>query len=332
MPEHDNRDAARAAAGGSEAALETDGGLVEARRLRRMVQRKATNAGEGEREPVESDAAADAGETETPQEETATGETDADAVDTDAETQTTEEPKVVSPKRISAQAARGKLRRKIHRAPENGGADQGGDKKEEKIDPTKIDPILAQKILTDSFGSLKTIDAGQVIVLDEAAFIAAWDAIYAPSKAWDPYVKTRYGGLEGFRYGDKQYINKDSHSVSLATVVHEMLHKNAAGDFLRQMGSAINEGVTELLSLEACTKAAFTTGNNSYPGETSVVTALMGAGLDWDTIKTAYFQGGAQAKIAYWIGANCSGTWTEIYQLLEAGDFAAAKTKLRQRT
>jgi len=231
--------------------------------------------------------------------------------------------------RVSAATARRKLRRKVYRSGDGGAP--GETAPVERIDPTKIDPTLAQKILTDSFGDLKTIEQGNVIVLDKASFIAAWDAIYAPAKKWDPYVIQTYGGLEGFRHGDKQYINKDSRSVSLATVVHEMLHKNAASDFLSSMGSAINEGVTELLSLEACTKAGFTTGNNSYPSQTNIINAIMGAGLDWETIKTAYFKGGAQMKIAYWIGANCQGTWSEIYRLLEAGDFDAAKTKLRQK-
>ena len=270
------------------------------------------------------------GEAESPaREEGAAVDQDESTESSEAEAKT-ESSEASEPTRVDAKTARRKLRRRVYRSAD-GQSGAPADKKVEKIDPTKIDPALAQQILTDAFGSLKNIEQGNVIVLDKASFIAAWDAIYAPQKPWDPYVLTTYGGLEGFRYGDKQYINKDSRSVSLATVVHEMLHKNAAGDFLSSMGSAINEGVTELLSLEACTKAGFTTGNNSYPSQTGIVTALMGAGLDWDTIKSAYFQGGAQTKIAYWIGANCRGTWSEIYRLLEAGDFDAAKTKLRPK-
>ncbi|MEO8539027.1 MAG: hypothetical protein ABI577_04740, partial [bacterium] len=57
----------------------------------------------------------------------------------------------------------------------------------------------AQKILTDSFGTVKKIVPGKIAILDTAGFKAAYDKVYGKTQySWDKYVVPTYGGLNGW--------------------------------------------------------------------------------------------------------------------------------------
>jgi hypothetical protein len=165
--------------------------------------------------------------------------------------------------------------------------------------------------------------------LAQADFQAAYDKIYgAGPYSWDKWVKPGPGNLEGFAYNNTNYINKDS--ISLDTVPHEMLHNNADADFKTFVGSEFNEGTTEYLTIKAMEKAKLTP-SHSYPQQEACVRTLVGSGFSEDSLKSAYFKGGAKALIGDWVDKNCKAKWDVIKTTMQAKDFAKAKANLQKK-
>lgn len=186
-----------------------------------------------------------------------------------------------------------------------------------------------QEILTKAFGDIKKVVPGSIEVLDQAAFEKAYDKIYgAGDYSWAKYVKPKYGSLNGFAYQGTNYINKAS--AGLHTIVHEMLHNNAAADWVGVVGSRWNEGTTEVLTKKAC-KLFNEPAPTCYPGESPVVEVALRHGLPEKDLEDAYFTGGAQEKVADWVDKHCVLSWAEVKAKLEANEWAAAKAGLAKK-
>jgi hypothetical protein len=78
----------------------------------------------------------------------------------------------------------------------------------------------------------------------------------------------------------------------VATVVHEMLHANAAGDFAATMGKTIDEGMTEKLTQQAFAKAGYSAPGGFYAAEIGLVNRLAGM-FGENLMMLAYFNGTA---------------------------------------
>lgn len=198
--------------------------------------------------------------------------------------------------------------------------------------PPKLGMDLAsgEKVLTTAFGGVKKIVPGKIELLAQAAFQAAYDKIYgAGPYSWDKYVKPKFGNLEGFADKGVNYIN--TNAAHLDTIVHEMLHNNAAADWRGVVGDDFNEGATEFLTFAACKKSgvAFVV---AYPGEMPVVQAAIDAGLPLDDLSTAYLVGGAKAKVADWVDKNCKESFAKVKGYMAAKNWAAAKAALAKKT
>jgi hypothetical protein len=192
-----------------------------------------------------------------------------------------------------------------------------------------MDLTTGQAVLSGAFGEIKSITAGTIQILDQAAFQAAYDRIYgAGPYSWTAYVAPRYGSLNGFAYDGVNYINRAS--AGLHTVVHEMLHNNTAADWRGVVGSRWDEGTTEVLTQDACARVA-EPAPVCYPGESPVVREAIAQGLSQDDLTSAYLTGGAQAKVADWVDAHCTENWAAIKAHMEANDWAAARAGLRRR-
>jgi len=192
-----------------------------------------------------------------------------------------------------------------------------------------IDADASLKILNDSYGTYKTCVKGDVRLLDQAAFQAAYDAIYGATKyAWDPYVKNGPGNLEGFAHKGVNYINKDCTSID--TVPHEMLHNNCAADWTAAVGSQFNEGTTEYLTIKAVTKAG-KVPSHSYPSQEACVRELIAQGLSESSLMSAYFKGDAANLICKWADSNCTDTWANIMAALQSKDWATARAKMKKK-
>ena len=183
-----------------------------------------------------------------------------------------------------------------------------------------------QEILTKAFGDVKAIVPGKIQVLDQAEFQVAYDKIYGSGPySWDKYVKPKYGSLNGFAYDGTNYINKAS--AGLHTIVHEMLHNNAASDWIPTVGSRFNEGTTEILTQQAC--ALFSEpAPVCYPNENPVVSEALKTGLPKADLAEAYLKGGAKKKVADWVDANCALPFAKVKEQMEAQNWDAAKAGL----
>jgi hypothetical protein len=203
----------------------------------------------------------------------------------------------------------------------------GAEGKKKPVEPPKLDEERAMKILEESYGGLKTIVKGKVEVLPLAQFKAAWQAIWGGGPYdWDTYVKVPPNGFADIPNGIN-YINKDQ--AGTHTVVHEVLHNNRSGDWLATMGSKMDEGVVDWLTVEAC-NAKNEPAPVCYPTENAVAQTLAGV-IGADTLKAAYFQGGAAAKVAGTVDTTCKGKWTDVRAAVEAGDAATAQAKLQKK-
>lgn len=192
-----------------------------------------------------------------------------------------------------------------------------------------MDLATGEAVLTGAFGDITRITRGSIQILDQAEFQAAYDRIYGGGPySWDTYVAPTYGSLNGFAHEGVNYINRAS--AGLHTIVHEMLHNNTASDWRGVVGSRWDEGTTEVLTQEACAKVA-EPAPICYPGESPVVREAIAQGLSLDNLTEAYLKGGAQAKVADWVDANCTENWAGVKGHMEANDWAAARAALQRK-
>jgi hypothetical protein len=193
----------------------------------------------------------------------------------------------------------------------------------------QMDLASGEAVLSEAFGTIKRIVPGSIQILEQAAFQAAYDRIYgAGPYSWAAYVAPTYGNLNGFADAGVNYINRST--AGLHTVVHEMLHNNTAADWRAVVGSRWDEGTTEVLTQIACARVS-EPAPVCYPGESPVVREALAQGLPQDDLTSAYLTGGAQAKVAGWVDANCTENWAAVKGHMEAQDWAAARAGLRHR-
>ena len=76
----------------------------------------------------------------------------------------------------------------------------------------------------------------------------------------------------------------------VATIVHEQLHANAAGDFPATLGKQVDEGMTEKLTKNAFTLSGYTAPGGQYESEVSFVNDL-GSMVGEGVLISAYFGG-----------------------------------------
>jgi len=192
-----------------------------------------------------------------------------------------------------------------------------------------MDLATGEAVLSGAFGDVVSITAGSIQLLQAPEFQAAYDRIYGGGQySWAAYVVPRYGSLNGFAHDGVNYINLAS--AGLHTIVHEMLHNNTAADWRGVVGSRWDEGTTEVLTKEACAKIA-EPAPTCYPGESPVVDEAIAQGLPRADLREAYFNGGAQSKVADWVDANCTENWAAVKGYMEANQWAAARAGLQRK-
>jgi hypothetical protein len=189
----------------------------------------------------------------------------------------------------------------------------------------------AQQLLQHAYSSYRTISAGNVRVLAQADFQAAYDAIYGTGPySWATYVAPRFGNLNGFAYNGVNYINRDMANVT--TVPHEMLHNNTAADWRPVVGNEFDEGATEYLEQYALRTGGIHTTLTHYPNQRAVVEAFLAAGATQDSLFRAYLVGGAQTLVAQWVDNHCQGNWTQVKTATQSSQWAVARASLAPRT
>jgi len=161
------------------------------------------------------------------------------------------------------------------------------------------------ELLRTSYGSIaeRPIEEPRVVVAPTSA--ATWarsDDVNIANKAWNPRAGRTWthgdaramwpDGMGGFTdpvTGDV-YINAELAVES--TMPHELLHANAAPEFLQAVGVNLNEGFTENLALEAMTASGVAAEKVPAYGAYRAVAKVIAAITGRDLLLRAYFNGG----------------------------------------
>ncbi|MGD8857997.1 MAG: hypothetical protein PVG33_16800, partial [Chloroflexota bacterium] len=204
---------------------------------------------------------------------------------------------------------------------------------------------FAQQALTDAFGDVagEIVPGNITVVPNVGALYAAYDqwcidhgVTKADGSAWqrgdaaadDAASGTRMNAFAEPEPGTNIWV--DASGTDPTATVHEMLHINTASGFRAAVGEIVNEGTTQRLAVRAVqTAGASVAGSeNTYQREQEVVQAIADLVGD-DTVTSAYF-GGADTMIDRYNGLTDDDTaWATLKALLDANDFTAALTLLR---
>lgn len=202
----------------------------------------------------------------------------------------------------------------------------------------------AQEVLSNTYGSIKKIVPSRVEVVDDGTLRQRFDEMQVrrgtknprsgePWKMGDSLLV--FQTLDGFADRDNGVIyvpesppGGGGADSTLSTVVHEMLHTNAAGDWASTVGGAIDEGETEILTMRAC-KLQQVPISPKYPNERGIaeqLAAVAGA----DTLQRAYFGGVATlgAAVEAVLG---EGKWEKLQAAIKSGDREKFDNLLRAR-
>jgi hypothetical protein len=173
----------------------------------------------------------------------------------------------------------------------------------------------------------------QVVVAPTSA--ATWalsDDVNIANKVWNPKTARPWAkadaqamwpaGMGGFTdpVTGAIYINGQT-AVESATP-HELLHANAAPEFLQTVGVALNEGITEQLALDAlATGGVRAEKAPAYPKERELAAAIVKL-TGRELLLRAYFNGGP--SLTDFITALGTDTVTSIRQAAGRGDVVGA--------
>ena len=122
------------------------------------------------------------------------------------------------------------------------------------------------------------------------------DGTKRPWKAGD---SLKYSGTKGEFPGfhdpstNQVYVDLSKKpDEQVATIVHELLHANAAEDFLSTLGRNIDEGMTERLTQKAFAKSGYSAPSGYFVGQVAMVGQLASM-FGENTMMYAYFNGTA---------------------------------------
>lgn len=174
-------------------------------------------------------------------------------------------------------------------------------RKPQKISPGAVGLAAAGAILRRSYSRVRKISPGTVVILGsqqacanrfDAACIAAgvtrpdgtpWQSGDCDRDDAETAVQT-----QGFVWDGVVYVCAES--MIVPTTQHEMLHTNAASGFQAKVGGVLNEGISELLTLQSLRQVGIRMpGATTYPLEVRIA-SLLAAKLGIDVIKRAYFE------------------------------------------
>lgn len=188
----------------------------------------------------------------------------------------------------------------------------------------------AQEALSNTYGFIKKIVPAKVEVVDEPTLRQRFDEMQIRKKTTNPKTGKEWemGGsllvfqtLDGFADRDNGTIyvpdRPGGADSQLATVIHEMLHTNAAGDWASTVGMAIDEGETEILTMKACAgqRIPITPQYASQRGTVEQLVPVAGAG----TLERAYF-GGVSILASAVEAVLGEGGWEKLRTAIREGD------------
>lgn len=207
--------------------------------------------------------------------------------------------------------------------------------KARKLTPGAMSLASAQKVLQGTYGDVKDIVPGSIVILaDQPACAAKYDEIEMARgvlrpdgsawKAGDCAKDDAAEGVttEGFASDGVVYVNGKTTLVT--ATAHEMLHNNTGAGFRTKMGETFNEGTTELLARQALKDSGVAVpAETAYPTQVSLTSQLKDL-VGVQTLTDAYFNG-PDKLIAAFEALKGVGSWVTLKALAEALDVGKAK-------
>lgn len=200
--------------------------------------------------------------------------------------------------------------------------------KQNKLSPGAMSLANAQKVLQGSYGGVKTIVPGSIVILaDQPACCAKYDEVCMADKIkrsdgtdWkkgDCAKDDAAAGVttEGFAWKGIVYVNGKTTLVT--ATAHEILHNNVSAGFRGKVGETFNEGTTETLARNALTAAGVTVpAVTSYPDQVKLTAKLQGV-VGLPVLCDAYFSD-PDKLIKKFEELKGAGTWATLKGHAEA--------------
>lgn len=205
--------------------------------------------------------------------------------------------------------------------------------------PQYVSSARSLDILRTAFGAVAERPFREPTVVVAPTSAATWalsDEVNVANRAWNPRTGRAWAssdakamwpeGMGGFTNpvnGDV-YINAE---LAVASAMpHELLHANAAPEFLQTVGVALNEGITEQLALDAMAvsgvKAEKVPAYADYRAIASAIAEITGR----DRLVSAYFNGGQQ--LADFVASLGAGRLAMVKALAGTNDTTGARRVL----
>jgi hypothetical protein len=219
-----------------------------------------------------------------------------------------------------------------------GAQQEGPRRKPQKLSPGAVGLSAAGAILRRSYSRVKKITPGTVVVLGsqqacanrfDAACIAAgvtrpdgtpWQSGDCDRDDAETAVQT-----QGFVWNGVVYVSAES--MVVPATQHEMLHTNADSDFRSKAGGVLNEGISELLTIQSLRQVGIRMpGTTAYPLEVRIA-SLLAEKLGMDVIKRAYFEDADVMVKAYL--KKVPAAWEELVAATRTRDSGKVRTVLK---
>jgi hypothetical protein len=212
--------------------------------------------------------------------------------------------------------------------------------KAQKLTPGAMGLTAAQDILQGSFGGIKKIVPGTIVILkDQKACSEKYDEICINEniprpdgskwKVGDTAKDDAAAGVltEGFAWKGVVYVNGETTLVT--ATAHEILHNNTEPKFRAKVGETFNEGVTETLARKALKDAGVKVPSvTAYPTQVALTKLLIDL-VGLDVVIKAYFQDVQELVNAF--TGKAKGTWDQLVQAAEALDKDKVKKALKKK-
>ena len=202
--------------------------------------------------------------------------------------------------------------------------------------PKVMDLAKAEEVLTKSYGKIKTMVPGKIVMLADRE--AAWRQYdennkgrqnpYNGNKPWEDGDAKKYiPGLDGFASKSKGTVYVNLETKLATTTPHEMLHNNTEAGFRGVVGETINEGATEYLALKALKDSSVPLmSGRAYPDEVAFVTKLVKL-VSEPCLIDAYFNGASKLTDKF-DEMQGKGEFAKMKPLAEAKKYADAEKLL----
>jgi hypothetical protein len=201
--------------------------------------------------------------------------------------------------------------------------------------PQYISPARSLDILRTAFGDVAERPFREPTVVVAPTSAATWalsDEVNMANRAWNPRTARAWAtfdakamwpaGMGGFTNPANGDVSINAELAVASAMPHELLHANAAPEFLQTVGVALNEGITQQLALDAMAASGVRAEKVPAYAEYRAVAGAIIEITGRDRLVSAYFNGGR--PLADFVAALGAGTLAQVKTLAGTNNSAEA--------